>query len=48
MGCIESRFWYIKFWQSLIKELINGKYLLIKFTHEGHKGPVSDLNWNPY
>ena len=25
-----------------------GNYSLIKFTHEGHKGAINDLGWNPY
>ena len=27
---------------------IIGKNILIQFTHEGHMGEVTDLDWNPY
>lgn len=27
---------------------VDGNVTLMQFTHKGHRGPVSDMNWNPY
>lgn len=24
------------------------KFMIIQFTHEGHKGGINDISWNPY